>query len=113
MSVRPKLLFLCQTLPYPLDGGVWIRTHHVLRLLSEAFEVSALYFERMGVSGTRDRREVDEALAVLGRFGEVEAFPVPQTGRRARFLWDHLRSACLGDFIRCNPTSSVPSRASS
>jgi len=96
VSARPKLLFLCQALPYPLDGGVWIRTHHVLRLLSRAFDVTALCFERMGISGTRDRRDVDEALSVLRRFGDVEAFPVPQTGRRARFLWDHLRSTLRG-----------------
>ena len=84
MSERPRLLFLCQTLPYPLDGGVWIRTFHVLRLLSETFDVTALCFERMGVSGTRDRRDVQEALDVLGRFARVETFPVPQTGNRAR-----------------------------
>jgi len=92
MNKRPRLLFLCQTLPYPLDGGVWIRTYHVMRMLSEAFEVTALCFERMGVSGTRDRRDVREALDVLGRFGRVEVFPIPQTGRRTRFVWDHLRS---------------------
>jgi len=92
MNARPRLLVLCQTLPYPLDGGVWIRTYHVLRLLSQAFDVTALCFERMGVSGTRDRRDVREALEVLGRFGRVEAFPIPQTGDRSRFVRDHLRS---------------------
>lgn len=92
MNERPRLLFLCQTLPWPLDGGVWIRTFHVLRLLSRAFDVTALCFERMGVSGTRDKRDVREALRVLGEFAQVEAFPIPQTGRRGRFLWDHLRS---------------------
>lgn len=93
MSTRPRLLFLCQTLPYPLDGGVWIRTYHVMRLLSEAFDVTALCFERMGVSGTRDRHDVQEAKKKLGEFARIETFPVEQTGNRLRFVWDHLRSA--------------------
>src|SRR5688572_4395738 len=49
---RPRLLFLCQTMPFPPDGGVWIRTYHVIRLLSEVFEITALCFERAATSGT-------------------------------------------------------------
>jgi len=63
-----------------------------MRLLSEAFDITALCFERMGVSGTRDRRDIDEALEALGDFASIEAFPIPQTDRRSRFIWDHLRS---------------------
>jgi glycosyltransferase involved in cell wall biosynthesis len=111
MSARPRLLFLCQTLPYPLDGGVWIRTYHVLRLLSQAFDVTALCFERMGVSGTRDRRDVREALAVLGRLGRVEAFPIPQTGDRSRFVRDHLRSLLQGEVYTRFLYESRPFRA--
>lgn len=92
MTSRPKLLFLCQTLPFPLDGGCWIRTYHILRLLSETFEVTALCFERMGLSAQTDPRKLQENLRELARFGEVEAFPVPQTRSRPRLLWDHLRS---------------------
>ena len=50
---RPRLLFLCHTLPYPPDGGPWIRTYHVLRLLARTFDVTALCFERGGVPATR------------------------------------------------------------
>ena len=92
MTQRPKLLFLCQTLPYPLDGGCWIRTYHVLRLLSEAFDVTALYFERMGLSAREDAAQLEKNLGELARFGEAKAFPVPQTRSRARLVWDHLRS---------------------
>jgi len=92
MTERPKLLFLCQTLPYPLDGGCWIRTYHVLRLLSEAFDVTALYFERMGLSAREDAEQLEKSLRELGRFGEAKAFPVPQTRSRLRLLWDHARS---------------------
>ena len=45
MPSRPKLLFLCQTLPFPPDGGVQIRTYNVLRLLARSFEGTALCFD--------------------------------------------------------------------
>ena len=51
VTARPRLLFLCQTLPYPPDGGVWISTYHVLRLLAGAFDVTALCFERCHTAG--------------------------------------------------------------
>jgi glycosyltransferase involved in cell wall biosynthesis len=93
MNERPRLLFLCQTLPYPPDGGVWIRTYHVFRLLSRAFDITALCFERTGVSGRRDAPDLQHSLEALRRFGSVEAFPIPQLRSRRRFVWDHLRSA--------------------
>jgi len=88
--VRPRLLFLCQTLPYPPDGGVWIRTYHVLRLLARAFDVTALCFERAGSHG--GARDIAASREALARFGAVEVFAIPQRHSRARFAWDHLRS---------------------
>src|SRR4051794_28737311 len=92
----PALLFLCQTLPYPPDGGVWIRTYHVMRLLSRAFDVTALCFERAGSAG--DGTDWHEATGrdALGRFADVEVFAIPQKHNRVRFAWDHLRSAASG-----------------
>lgn len=87
---RPKLLFLCHTLPYPLDGGVWIRSYHVLRLLSETFDVTALYFARSGAAGRS--HDVREAMEALREFGAGEVFEVPQETSRRRWAWDHLRS---------------------
>lgn len=89
---RPRLLFLCQTLPYPPDGGVWIRSFNVLRRLSEAFDVTALCFERTGETGRRRETDARESLRVLGAWARIEAFPIPQTHSRLRFVWDHLRS---------------------
>lgn len=87
---RPRLLFLSQTLPYPPDGGVKIRTYHVLRLLARAFDVTALCFYR------REREHGPEAVRravdALGRFARVEAFPIPQERSIVRLAWDHLRS---------------------
>jgi glycosyltransferase involved in cell wall biosynthesis len=95
VTPRPRLLFLCQTLPYPPDGGVWIRTYNILRLLARTFDVTALCFERMG--GARSHAPVDPAASrdALARFGSVEVFPVPQNHSRVRYLSDHFRSSVL------------------
>jgi glycosyltransferase involved in cell wall biosynthesis len=93
MNSRPQLLFLCQTLPYPPDGGVWIRTYHVLRLLACAFDITALCFERSAMSGVRPASGVADGHEALDRLGAVEVFPIPQRHSRVRYLWDHLRSA--------------------
>jgi glycosyltransferase involved in cell wall biosynthesis len=88
----PQLLFLCQTLPYPPDGGVWIRTYHVLRLLARAFEITALCFERASSSGNGSTQHVTESLKALSRFAVVEVFEIPQRHSRIRYAWDHFRS---------------------
>jgi glycosyltransferase involved in cell wall biosynthesis len=92
MTGRPRLLFLCQTLPYPPDGGVWIRTYHILRLLSRAFDITALCFERTPMDGTDPARLRHKGVEALSRFAHVEVFPIPQRHSRARFVWDHVRS---------------------
>ena len=89
---RPRLLFLCQTLPFPPDGGVWIRTYHVLRLLSQAFDIKALCFERAASAGQRVDWTVAAGREALGRFADVEVFAIPQQHSRVRYGWDHLRS---------------------
>lgn len=91
---RPRLLFLCQTLPYPPDGGVWIRTYHVLRLLARAFDITALCFERAGSAGGSGHREA--ARAALSQFADVEVFTIPQKRSRLRYVWDHVRSITCG-----------------
>lgn len=88
---RPRLLFLSQTLPYPADGGVNIRTHHVLRLLAGAFDVTALCFYRRRERPTA--AAVAESVAALNRICRVEAFPIPQEHNSVRFIRDHLVGA--------------------
>ena len=88
---RPRLLFLSQTLPFPPDGGVKIRTFNILRLLARTFDVTALCFYRS--KGGELRTDVSGALAGLAPYARVEAFAIPQERSRARFLADHLRSA--------------------
>lgn len=95
-SSRPRLLFLCQTLPYPPDGGVWIRTFHVLRLLARAFDITALCFERAGSADVGGREHAAAARAALSQFADVEVFAIPQKHNRFRYVWDHVRSMACG-----------------
>lgn len=90
-SSRPRLLFLAQVVPHPPDGGVKIRTHHVLRLLSREFEIDALCFHRR--STRQGAGDLEESVAALHELADsVEAFAIPQERSRTRFAWDHLRS---------------------
>lgn len=91
---RPRMLFLCQTLPFPPDGGVNIRTYHILRLLSQSFDVTALCFYRAKDRPTQ--ADVEESIANLREFGHVEAFAIPQEHSRLRFVADHILSVALG-----------------
>jgi len=91
---RPRLLFLCQTLPYPPDGGVSIRTYHILRLLAREFEIDALCFYRRGHRA--DSETVEAGVEGLRPFAHVEAFPIPQEVDGKRLLWDHARSLASG-----------------
>lgn len=90
---RPKLLFVCQVLPYPPDGGVLIRSYHTLRILAEVFDVTAVFFRRDRV---RPSTRSDVALDALGRLAEFDCFTIPQEASRMRFAWDHLRSIITG-----------------
>ena len=87
---RPRLLFLSQTLPYPPDGGVKIRTYNILKILAGAYDVTALCFYR-AQNGVLTR-PVEECVTALSDFGRIEAFPIPQEHSRLRLLADHARS---------------------
>jgi glycosyltransferase involved in cell wall biosynthesis len=87
---RPKLLFLCQTLPFPPDGGVLIRTYNVLRLLAREFDVTALCFYRSATHPTDQR--VRDSAAALAPLAKVHVFPIPQEHSKVRLVFDHLRS---------------------
>jgi polysaccharide biosynthesis protein PslH len=85
---KAKLLFLCQTLPYPPDGGAAIRSYNVLRLLARDYDVTALCFYRRGTTP-----DLAGSLAALRAIASsVEAFPIEQEHRRSRLVWDHARS---------------------
>lgn len=87
---KKKLLFLCQTLPFPPDGGVHIRSFHLFRMLSEEYDVHALCFFRRTTRS--EQRQVDMSTDEMSHYGHTEAFPIPQETSRIRWIWDHLRS---------------------
>jgi polysaccharide biosynthesis protein PslH len=97
VTARPRLLFLCQTLPYPPDGGVWLRTYHILRLLAGVFDVTALCFERANAADMADLkvRTTPAVEDLKVRTTDLEVFQIPQKHSRLRFVWDHVRSAAL------------------
>jgi glycosyltransferase involved in cell wall biosynthesis len=88
--MRPALLFLGHNLPHPPDVGLAIRSYHLLRSLAGAFEVTALCFYRW--RGRAALPTVADSVGELSRFGEIEAFPIPQEHSRLRMAGDHFRS---------------------
>lgn len=91
---KKELLFLCQTLPFPPDGGVNIRSYHLIRLLAKEYRVTAICFYRRAARPSE--ASVAAGLAGLGALAQVEAFPIPQEYNRVRWAWDHLRSLITG-----------------
>jgi polysaccharide biosynthesis protein PslH len=87
---RPRLLFLAQTLPFPPDGGVKIRTFNILRLLARSFDVSGLCFYRR--HGGVTEAEVEASVDALRDLADLRAFPIPQEHSRLRLSTDHIRS---------------------
>ena len=93
-SERPRLLFLCQSLPFPPDGGAHLRSYNILRLLSRTFDVTSLMFYKRATRPTEEdvRRGVDG----MRELGPAYAFRIPQDVGRTRWVWDHLRSVITG-----------------
>lgn len=90
MTDRPRLLFLCQTLPFPPDSGVHNRSYNVLRQLARDFEVTSGCFYRHASRSSPEA--VRLGLEGLRRLGPAEAFPIPQEHSPTRLAWDHARS---------------------
>lgn len=97
---KPRLLFLCQTLPFPPDSGVALRSYHVLRLLCRDFRVHALCFFRSADRPNQEARRA--AVEHLSEFCEVSAFPIPQEGSSVRMIADHLGSLLQGRSVNHN-----------
>lgn len=88
---RPKLLFLCQTLPYPPDGGVSIRSYNILRLLAQTYDIHALFFYRRA-----SQRDIAASVTALHTLAKSTVTPIDSESSRPRLVWDHLRSMATG-----------------
>ena len=87
---RPRVLFLCQTYPFPPDSGVANRSYNILRQLADSFDVKALCFYRQRSNSIG--RELAAPYADLERRAAAESFLIPQEHSKVRLLFDHLRS---------------------
>jgi polysaccharide biosynthesis protein PslH len=106
---RPRLLFLTQTLPFPPDGGVKIRTYNILRLLARSFDVTALCFYRRQEVTTE--AELEASVVTLRELADVQAFRIPQEHSRLRLAADHLRSLLTGRVYTASTYESSRFRA--
>jgi glycosyltransferase involved in cell wall biosynthesis len=88
---KTNLLFLCQTLPYPPDGGVTIRSYNILRLLARRFDITLICLYRRATS-----RSVEQSTTALARLATTFVYPIEQEHSRARLLADHVLSVATG-----------------
>ena len=83
-TVRPRLLYLGPTLPYPPDRGAALRGYHTLRALRRRYEIDALCFQR------RDdptQMPLDDRVRHLERVANVELIPMPDESDLVRRVW--------------------------
>lgn len=96
-SSRPNLLFLSQTLPFPPDGGVNIRTFNILKLLSRSFNIYAICFYRKNISGA-----LEASVAGLREYvNSIDVFDIQQEYNPVRLVTDHVAS-CLSQKVYTN-----------
>ncbi|MEX2531207.1 MAG: glycosyltransferase [Gemmatimonadota bacterium] len=89
-----KLLVICQTLPFPPDGGSKIRSFNVFKELSEMFEIHLLAFYRRKQGF--HQQDIGAAVEGLRPVAHTEAFPIAQEGSTWRWVKDHTLSVLSG-----------------
>jgi glycosyltransferase involved in cell wall biosynthesis len=92
----PELLFVSQTLPYPPDSGVNIRTFHILKALAREFPTRVLAFWRRGAF--EDASDLPGAARTLEEEvgAPVSVFPIPMEWSLPAAGWVHARSVIRG-----------------
>ncbi len=91
--VGKRLLFLGDSLPYPADRGLALRSYHVLRLLASRYDVDALFFHH------RDdptQMPLHDRVRHLQELARVEVFPLPGESSARR----RIRDRVLSSFVR-------------
>jgi polysaccharide biosynthesis protein PslH len=87
-AARPRLLFLAHHLPFPTDSGAALRTYHVLRMLSQNYDITALCLLR---GGERAHSDLQADVRALETFATIEVFATENVGMLRR-IGQHLRS---------------------
>lgn len=91
---KPGLLFLSHRLPYPPHNGAAIRTFNTLKLLARDFQITSLCFDRRDPATTH--LPLEERVAALRPYTDVEVFPIPQETSRVRLAVNHVKSLLSG-----------------
>lgn len=92
-TVRPRLLFLGHTLPYPPDRGAALRSYHTLRALAKRYDIAALLFRHRG---DPTQMPLEDRLRHLRSLADVELFGVPGERSVLRARLDRLKGLLAG-----------------
>ena len=95
VTPKPALLFLSHRLPTPPHNGAALRTFNLIRVLSESYRITALCFDRTDAILAKLRLE--DRIDAMRPYADVQVFPIPQQGNRARLAFDHARSVLTND----------------
>ncbi|MDX1674045.1 MAG: glycosyltransferase family 4 protein [Longimicrobiales bacterium] len=89
-TVRPRLLFLGPTLPYPPDRGAALRGYYTLRALGRRYEIDALCFRQ---PDDPTQMPLDDRVRRLEAMAHLQLVPMPDESgllRRAARLWSRV-----------------------
>lgn len=94
--MKPRILALCQSLPFPPHSGVTNRTLHILIELEKEFAVTLVPFFRANHQGSREERRLAHRELVTRLTAVSEPVPIGGESSRARRVLDHTRSVLTG-----------------
>jgi glycosyltransferase involved in cell wall biosynthesis len=86
VSIKPRLLFLGHALPFPPEGGVTVRAFHTVRLLSQKFDVTSLFFARRRALPAGG---LEQAVQGMEPYCAARGFPIAQEYSTVRRFRDH------------------------
>jgi polysaccharide biosynthesis protein PslH len=96
MPARPRLLFLCQSLPHPPHTGVAARNLNILKQLQVDYDVDLVTFFRVNHQPDDVARERSKVALRSVAASVAEPAAIPNEHSRARKVWDHVRSIVTG-----------------
>src|SRR3954468_18759492 len=96
MTIRPRVLMLTQSLPYPPHSGVANRTLNVVRQLQVDYDVDLVPFSRANHQPDSAARHAAWRALQTVASSVAEPTPIPNEHSTVRKSWDHLRAVVSG-----------------
>lgn len=90
--MRPRILFLSQSLPYPPDSGVTNRTFHILSELQALFDITLIAFSRRNHQPDAESRARATASLSTPTCDVREPSLIVSDWSGPRKVWNHARS---------------------